>query len=101
MTGSCSAVLVALKLPIKSDLHIYQDMDDLLMWQDKRKDQKLTLENLKLQSIKVPKDKGFMITEDKIYLVPPPHHIPSVQAAKPVIDYSKPLILNTHQNFLG
>ena len=44
------AVADSLKSLIKSGLHIYHHMDNQL-WQDKRQNQKLTLENLK-QAIK-------------------------------------------------
>lgn len=44
-------------------------MDDILMWQNKHQDQKLTLGNFKQQTIKALKEKGFRIAEDKIQFV--------------------------------
>ena len=44
------AVAYLLKPLNKSGLQEYHYMDDLLIWQDKKQDQKLTLENFKQQA---------------------------------------------------
>lgn len=95
------AVAHGLKLPIKSGLHIYHYINDLVMWQDKQRDQKITLDNLKKQAITTLQEKGFRVVEDPTTLSHHTQILTSIQSAKPVTDVPNPLTLNIFQSFLG
>lgn len=78
------------------------------MYQDKRQDQKLTLENLKQQALMALKERGFTYDSRRydptclpITFLRTEITLTSVQPAKPVIDLPNPPTFNSLQSFLG